>query len=353
MSHEIEMNASGRHSFAFTGARSNIWHSLGQELPQNATLGQWEDAAGFNFRVAKVPALASLAGPTFDHLDSDKRFAATDMRFIVREDNGHVLGFASDGYQVVQPMDVLEWFDRYITVDERFHLDAAGVLYEGQKLWATARFGGDLTVAGDSHIARLLMSTSFDSSQPTRNEATTTRVVCRNTLRAAHMNAKACIKTTHRSQFQGAQVARELAQIAQSFVQFKAMGDAMAQQELTRVEVQSFFAKLLDIPVDAKPDDISGRKRNIAADLVGAYNATKRERNTQRDDVWSALQAVTRYVDHDRTVRGSDGTSDGLIAARFEAGTFGSGDDMKGKALNMLLPMVDSSLFRDRVLIPA
>jgi hypothetical protein len=43
-----------------------------------------------------------------------------------------------------------------------------------------------------------------------------------------------------------------------------------------------------------------------------------------------------------------------LIASRFEAGTWGSGDDMKGKALNLLLPMVDPDLFRrERVLLPA
>jgi phage/plasmid-like protein (TIGR03299 family) len=352
MAHNLEMK-SGRYSFAFTGERSNIWHRLGQELPADATIAEWESAAGFDFRVAKVPALAALTGPQFDHIAPDQRFAETDMRFIVREDSGAVLGFASDGYQIVQPRDVAEWFDRYIMVDDRFHLDAAGVLGDGEKLWMTARFNGDLNVAGDRHVPRLLMSTSFDSSQPTRNEATLTRVVCANTLRAAHMNAKACIKTTHRSRFEGAQVARELAQIAQSFVQFKAMGDAMAQQELSRVQVQSFFATLLDIPPDAKPADISGRKRNIAVELVDAYNVTKRERNTSRDDVWSALQAVTRYVDHDRSVRGTDGTTDGLIAARFDAGTFGSGDDMKGKALNMLLPLVDPSLFRDKVLIPA
>jgi hypothetical protein len=110
----------------------------------------------------------------------------------------------------------------------------------------------------------------------------------------------------------------------------------------------------LDIPADAKPADISTRKQNIARDLVGAYNATKVERNSTQDDVWSALQAVTRYVDHDRTVRGSDGTPDSLLASRFEAGTWGSGDDLKGKALGLLLPMVNPDLFRrERVLIPA
>ena len=348
MAHNIE-NKNGVYSFAFTGERSEIWHRLGTELDAGASAAEWIAASGFDYHVEKVPAIAALNPPAFDHIAPEKRFVETDKRFLARQDNGHILGLAGEGYQVVQPADVWEWFENYITVDDRFHIDAAGVLGSGERLWMSARFNGSLDVAGDRHVPRLLMSTSFDASQATRNEATMTRVVCQNTLRLAHSNAKALIKTRHNTRFNGAQVHNELGQIAQSFAEFKSLGDAMAQQTLTRVEVQSFFATLLDIPADAKPADISGRKRNIASDLVGAYNRTKHERNTQRDDVWSALQAVTRYVDHDRTVRNADNETVG----RFDSGTFGSGDAMKGKAMELLLPLVDRSLFRDRVLLPA
>jgi phage/plasmid-like protein (TIGR03299 family) len=349
MAHNLEIR-DGKYSFAFTGDRDAIWHRLGQQLPADASRAEWIAASGFDYHVEKVPAIASLNGDAFNHLAPEKRFVETDKRFLARQDNGHILGIAGEGYQPVQPADIWAWFENYITVDDRFHIDAAGVLSSGERLWMTARFNGDQTVAGDRHVARLLMSTSFDASQATRNEATMTRVVCQNTLRAAHMSAKALIKTRHNTRFDGKSVARELSQIASSFAEFKAMGDAMAQVELSRVQVQSFFAELLDIPADAKAADISTRKRNIAQELVGAYNVTKRERNTDRDDVWSALQAVTRYVDHDRSVRNADNEAIG----RFDSGTFGSGDAMKGKALNMLLPMVDASLFRrDKVLIAA
>lgn len=348
MAHNIE-NKNGVYSFAFTGERSEIWHRLGTELDADAGKFDWINAAGFNYHVEKVPAIASLNGPAFDHLRPEDRFVETDKRFLARQDNGHVLGIAGEGYQVVQPVDVWDWFENYITVDDRFHIDAAGVLGSGERLWMTARFSNDLQVAGDRLIARLLMSTSFDASQATRNEATTTRAVCENTLRIAHSSAKALIKTRHNTKFNGEQVHKELGQIAQSFAEFKALGDAMAQQSMTRDSVQSFFATLLEIPVDAKQSDISTRKKNIAFDLVRSYRRTQQERNSSRDDVWTALQAVTRYVDHDRTVRNADNETVG----RFDSGTFGSGDAMKGKAMELLLPLVDPSLFRERVLIPA
>ena len=175
-----------------------------------------------------------------------------------------------------------------------------------------------------------------------------TRAVCANTLRLAHSSAKALIKTRHNTRFNGAQVHKELAQIATSFAEFKAMGDAMAT-ELTQPQVHKFFADLLGIPSDAKAADVSTRTKNIGLDLGASYRRTQSERNTQRNDVWTALQAVTRYVDHDRTVRNAPNETVG----RFDSGTFGSGDAMKGKAMELLFPLIDASLFRDKVLIPA
>ena len=348
MAHGIE-NKNGVFSFAFTGERSEIWHRVGNEVEQGAGREVWLNAAGFNYHVEKVPAIASLNGSMFDHLPPEQRFVETDKRFTVRQDNGHVLGIAGEGYQTVQPVDVWNWFENYITVDDRFHIDAAGVLGSGERLWMTARFNGSVDVAGDRHIPRLLMSTSFDASQATRNEATMTRVVCQNTLRAAHMNAKALIKTRHNTRFDGRQVHKELGQIAQSFVEFKALGDAMAQTEMSKREVEVFFTSLLGIPADAKVADISTRTKNIAADLGASYRKTQRERNSERNDCWTALQAVTRYVDHDRTVRNAPNETVG----RFDSGTFGSGDAMKGKAMQLLFPLIDPLLFREKVLLPA
>jgi phage/plasmid-like protein (TIGR03299 family) len=330
MSHAIELR-NGRYSFAFTGDSNNIWHQLGQELPADASRAQWIEACGFDYSVTKVPAVAALKGPQFDHLPADALFQETDQRFIVRTDNGHVLGFASDGYQIVQPADLWDWFEKYVTVDERFHIDAAGVLKSGEKLWMTARFNGVVDIAGDTHIPRLLMSTSFDCSQPTINQATMTRVVCQNTMRMAHSDARAAIRTRHNTVFNGQAVARELAQIAQSFADYKVMGDALAQIEMTGVQVSEFFKKLLEIDTVDR-DKVSTRTRNIFESLKSAYWKTQDERNTKRHDAWTALQAVTRYVDHDRAVRNADHD----IVGRFDSGLWGTGDAMKGRALELL-----------------
>ena len=322
MSHNIEQK-NGQWSFAFTGDRNRIWHKLGQELPENATRAEWIAASGFNYQVSKAPAFAQTS-----HGD----LIPSNHRFIIREDTGQVFAPVTDQYQPVQPAEIFDWFENYITIDDRFHLDAAGVLGSGERLWATARFDGESTIAGDRHVSRLLMSTSFDASQATRNEATTTRVVCQNTLRLAHANARAVVKTRHSTRFQGDQVARELAQIAQSFADFKVMGDRMALVLLTKTDVSNFLKTVLDIPLAQSKAETSTRKLNQYQSLSDAYCQTKRERNSNQDDAWVALQAVTRYVDHDRTTRGADND----IVGRFDSGTFGSGDAMKSRAMEQL-----------------
>ena len=347
MSHDIE-NKNGVDSFAFMGERSEIWHRLGQQMTVDSTREQWDVASGHNYEVVKVPAVAAFNGEEFSHFPDDRRFIQSDYFLLARRDNGHIFAPVTNSYKPVQPSQIDDWFDAYIAHDDRFRKDAAGTLGDGERIWTTARFDHDMTVAGDTIIPRLLGSTSYDATMATRCEATTTRAICKNTLRAAWADAKAVIKTTHRTTFDGARVRRELAQIVQSFDAFKAMGDAMAQVSVTEKETGKFLRDLLDIPMDAMRKDISTRTQNIVADLERDIRVTLHERNTNNPDLWCLLNGVTRYTDHDRSVRTDSGARD-VGAARFDAATFGAGDALKGKAIGLLLPMLPD---RDKVLIP-
>jgi phage/plasmid-like protein (TIGR03299 family) len=166
----------------------------------------------------------------------------------------------------------------------------------------------------------------------TINQATMTRTVCANTLRVAHGDKRAVVKTSHRSKFDRKAVASRLADIAQSFDAYRAMGEAMAAVHVSKEQVSAFFKSCLDIPFDAKQDDISTRKLNQFKALNEAYKATVME-GTEPLTKWAMLNAVTRYVDHTRSTRGDNDNAD---AARFYSATFGSGDDMKAKALTLL-----------------
>lgn len=341
MAHNLDFS-NNRANIAFLGSRQEVWHKLGQEMQPGMSIDDWANAAGLNWEAIKVPAIASLEGAVFDHLPPSQRFKPVEDRyFTVRNDTGHVLGFCSDRRQEVQPREVLEWFDRYISVDDRFQLDVAGSLKGGEIIWATATYNGDLTVAGERHRARLLMSTAYDGSQSTINQGTMTRVVCNNTLSAAWSDKRAVIRTRHSTKFNPAQVANELARVAQGFACYKAMGDAMAQTQMAATEVASFFKDLLEIPHDAKRDDVSTRKANQLQDLGRAYDTSVRE-GAEQGSVWAALQAVTRYVDHDRSTRASGDTAQDQ--AKFLSSQFGSGAQFKGKAMEILMPRIKDKI---------
>lgn len=329
MSHNIDMS-NGRANIAFLGSRNNVWHELGQEMVEGMSIEEWRKAGGLDWTALKVDAFADAEASA-----DGQMVPAAGWKFIVRSDTKRILGCVKKGYQVVQPADIFDWFERYIKVDPRFKLDVCGSLKGGEIIWATATFNGDINVNGDKHVARLLMTTTFDGSASTINRATMTRVVCNNTLDCALADKqKSLVRTSHRSKFDAEKVGNELAKIAQGFEAYKAMGEAMAATPVKDKSLLAFFQNMLGIdPKAENTDDISTRKLNQLTELGQAYKATLDE-GTEPGTAWTALNALTRWVDHDRSVRGNGGSSD--TERQFLSAQFGSGADLKAKAVAYL-----------------
>lgn len=330
MAHEID-------SIAFRGSRRDIWHRLGTEMPEGGTIEQWAEAAGLGWHAERSATLARRPNGELVEVPGSVTLTCSD--------NGRPLGIVSDQYRPVQPRDVLDWFARYIACDDRFELDVAGALRQRRVIWATAIYKGDSDVVGEKHVARLLMSTTFDASAATINQGTMERAVCANTLRIAHADKRAVVRTTHAAKFDPARVGRELASIAESVETYKAMGEAMNRVEMSVADTSAFFKTLLDIPFDATRADISSRKANIFEELNRAYKRTVAE-GTQARTPWCALNAVTRYVDHERSTKGD--ASDGFYSAQF-----GSGDDMKRQAADLLTKYTETARPNAGVQVPA
>ena len=315
----------------YLGSRADVWHHKGNEMLPGETVAEWCKKSGLDWTAVKVPALADCSS-----LGQGLR-PMRDRSFVVRSDTAAPLGYVSgeddgEGYRIVQPAEVLDWFARYIGVDDRFALDTAMSLKGGALIAVTAKFNGALSVLGEDHKARLLMTTSFDGSASTINQMTMTRVVCNNTLNIALADKRASVKTRHSSAFDPAKVGAELAGLAASVEGYTAMAEAMVAIHLSARQVSDMFKKLLAIPFDAVEADISTKKMNVFLALGDAYTATVAE-GTQAGTAWTALNAVTRFVDHERATRG--GASP--VEARFLSAQFGSGAALKAQAHKLLL----------------
>ena len=171
------------------------------------------------------------------------------------------------------------------------------------------------------------MTTTYDGTGATINQGTMTRVVCNNTLDAAVADKRSVIRTRHNTIFDADKVSKELAAIAQGFEAYKAMGEAMAQHQLARDQIQQFFNNMLDVKEGV---ELSTRKKNQLEKVEEAYETSIAE-GIQRNSAWAALNAITRYVDHDRS---SNNESKAFVASQF-----GSGKLLKNKAVASLLAM--------------
>jgi hypothetical protein len=118
----------------------------------------------------------------------------------------------------------------------------------------------------------------------------------------------------------------------------------LAANEMARSEVSDLFKSLLDIPFDTKWADVSTRKQNQFRDMSDAYRTSVRE-GAPDGSAWAALNAITRYVDHDRSTRSADSSAD---EARLLSSQFGSGAALKAQAMDLLLPRI-----RDKVPVAA
>jgi phage/plasmid-like protein (TIGR03299 family) len=339
MAHNLDMT-NGRANIAFLGSRNDVWHRLGQEMAEGMTVDQWAEAAGLTWHAVKRPLYVEWNG---------EKVMVPNVKGIQRDDNGLVLGTATDQYQPHQPREVLDWAQRYVDMDSRFKIDVAGSLKEGRIIWVSATYGDKgIDIGGSNHIIRLLMSTTFDASGSTINKLTGTRVVCNNTLDVALAGDKrAVVKSRHNSKFNADRVSRELEGMAQSIEKYKVFGDQMAETRMAKETVSKYFKRLLDIPFDVKAEDVSTRKMNQFADLNRAYRATVAE-GTEPETAWAALNSVTRYVDHDRSTRGGASPEE----ARFTSAQFGSGASMKAQAVELLTTDTEFAELLKRPFVP-
>ena len=318
--------SNGRINMAFTGDRNDIWHRQGTEMQDGMSIEDWATAAGLKWHVEPIQAFAHMP---------DGTEIATPWYAGIRSDTRYPLGMHSVRFQNHQPQDLLEFLDQYVTADPRFRMNTAGSIDHGKRIWANASFVDDMTVGGDKVRAFLLTTTAFDGTLATTLMTSFLRTVCDNTLRGnlALTNVPS-IKLRHNTAFDKERIGKQLAAVVQSFEAFKAMGDAMAAKHVGEMETKCLFKTLLDIPWDTPVDKVTPRKVNQYKQLWDAYATTAQE--TEQGTAWCALNAVTRYVDHERSTRGSDGTDNGIASTRFASANFGPGALLKEKAVAFL-----------------
>lgn len=333
MAHMID-ETTGRAAMAYTGAVP--WHGLGQALTPGASIEEWTRQAGLGYSVLESPVL-------YSSLASTELQRWPDRKVLHRSDTGAPLAVVSDGYRVVQPGEIMEFFRELVELGG-FQLETAGALSEGRRVWALASVG-DAAPVVDRDLVKpyLLLGTSYDGTMATVAKFTAIRVVCNNTITAAvggYSNGrpikgegetdkgflKSAVRVLHSAAFDAQAVRLQLGIVAGAFESFLVQSRQLAGQAMTAEEADAFVAELLQ-PWRQGAGDIRGSrayKRVMALFNGGAIGS---HIDGVQGTRWGMLNAVTELVDHER------GRSNNT---RMESAWFGTGAAIKAGAVELL-----------------
>jgi phage/plasmid-like protein (TIGR03299 family) len=320
MAHEI-MIKNGVAQYAST---QREWHGLGQLMPVGASVEEWQQQAGMEYEVKR----GFVRYATERNQPADQMQVVQDKVVLFRSDTLAPLGVVSDGYKVVQPREVLEFFREWADAGG-LTIESAGVLFGGKRYFATAKLADGVCVDGsqDRIVPYALLSTSADGSLATEGRWTSVRVVCNNTLRMAR-EGQTAFRLTHRSEWKPEKFRSVIEEAQSEFGTFM-----QTSRKLAGIRVESKLAEEMTLALFRKGQTDSDKVRESRGflkvmDLFGgaAKGATL---ETARETAWGWLNGVTEYVDHHVRAQTEEN--------RQAAALWGQGDTLKQQALEIAL----------------
>lgn len=330
MAHLID-TTTGIAAIAYAGGAP--WHGLGQNLSKNASIQEWTRQAGLDWNVQR-----SQVG--YRRGDGSKKWTPfKDREVLFRDDTGAALGVVSNSYKVVQPADVMGFFDE-LTKIAGFTLETAGALYDGKRIWALAKIGDGAAIVGHDIVRPyLLLTTSYDGSMSTTAKLTAIRVVCNNTLsisinRESDVTDKVIsskVSVPHNETFCGESVRKKLGIFENDFDKWLLQTKVIAEQEINLDVAGKMTAELMSsILGTAKNGNLTdvvtakGYLRVMELFDGGAIGSDLSQGLTK----WQWLNSVTQWVDYERG-RSND--------SRLNSAWFGTGDGIKKSAYALVL----------------
>lgn len=327
MAHEL-CTVNGRTAMMYVGEVP--WHGLGTRLEAPATAREAIQAAGLDYEVA-LADLTTTGG-----------IPVTSRKAVIRTDTDDVLGVVGDRYRPIQNAECFAFLDS-VVADGALRYHTAGAFRKGEKIWMLAKLPGHIRVRYSDDITEkyLLLSNSHDGSSALRAFFTSIRVVCANTLTMADREGRGeGISIRHLGNLTTKiRQAREVLGIAaRYFDDLDGQFDFLARHYPNYAQVSGFFKTLVPDPEEGNPT----RARNTRDELFRLFEGGRGQDIPEiKSTSYAAFHAVIEYVDHFRPTRAK--TEFDRASNRLESAWFGSGSQLKRKALQLALEMAASN----------
>ncbi len=309
--------------------RQAAWHKLGTVTGKYQTTDELLSDPGFQYVVFKSQLRDGLGRPV-DAWGTFRWNLADKVQG--RKDAATFLGVVGEDYAVMQHDEGFKSIEALMNTAGNAFYETAGVLGAGEKVWALADLGLAAKVGDDVQKGYLLFSTGHDGSMAHSYRVCMTRVVCQNTLNAAlseKTKASLTIRHTKNAMNRLTDAREALSLLSHDVVRIEDKLNYLAGRKMNRESMTAImdrlFPKAKNTEGEAKE---TTRRANILADVLKIYelndgNAFPEQRGT----AYNLLNAITNYVDHERSTK-DDG--------RAESALFGSGDTLKSKAMEVI-----------------
>ena len=320
MAHQLTTRENGFVEIAWTG--ETPWHGLGQKLDQDADMETWRKSAGLDWQIERKNV------HFFD--DNGNAHSFKGQNVLYRSDNNEPMSVVSDRYKIVQPFEVLDFFNKLVE-QQGYKLHTAGSLKGGKRIWALAETGKVAEVLNGDPVAKyILLATSYDKGMATTARETNIRVVCANTIAMADRDTTNVVSIPHSTNFIADNVYDQLGITTDSFSVFIEESKYLAKQQINVAKFDQFMGRLLNSKYyEMNEKDIKSNRSYkkilelfdggaIGSDIKGIAGSG-----------WQLLNAVTEYVDHHAPNRSPD--------ARLDSAWFRQGSNIKLDAMNLLL----------------
>ncbi len=306
MAHEIEHRADRQtDSFAFVGERNAIWHRLGQQMPEGASVEQWMRAANLDFEVDKVP-LVAVSGGEGDNIAIDSHMG------LRRKDNGRVISVVSPEWPLTQNVQAFEFAKPLI--DAGFcAMNTAGNLFDGRRSFILLKTKeGFQLPGGDENEGFILVQISHEYGVPDLAVPTIVRVVCKNTMdfalqrvSQAQMEAGRFVhraKTAFSVEKATALIEAYRGGLGAYAEQAKYLSTKRASIEQTRAYINKVF-KLEELKAGTGEEIAKRREHNakVVKTLLQTVDSQPGAHMSQ-GSWWANLNAVTFHEDHGRWI---------------------------------------------------
>lgn len=294
---------------------ANDPNSVANHFPGAVPLASVEELFGFD----------AVSRPLFVDLDIMGMQRIEGKQAIVRNDNGHVMGVFSDGYEIHQYRESL--LNRVsLLLDSTLAIGSAGLLKHGAQAWVAIELENNFTTPeGEIFRPRLTACTSHDGSIATTYKRMIMRPVCDNTLRAGLSEDGEQIKIKHSKYSKmRLQEARDALNLIHAIADdYAAECKALCEVKVSDKEWSLFLEAHVPMTTD-KGEQKAGRSLTIATNereqLTQLWNNDNRV-SPWHGTGWGVLQAVNTFGHHYATVKGmsrEERNMSSAIAGKFD-----------------------------------